>query len=750
MLQEKARVNVHRVEQTLIIGLGMIGGSLAKALRESRFSRIVSAYDYHPESLSTGVYLGVIDRAYTDLAEAVAAADLIVLAVPVKATAAVLRAAKAHLREGCVITDVGSTKGSVIEAAREVFGEVPSHFVPGHPIAGSEKSGVAAANSKLFNNHKVIITPHEEADEAASLCVARMWQSCGAEVLQMPVEQHDEVLAATSHLPHLLAFSLVDTLARESQNVDIFRYAAGGFRDFTRIAASDPTMWSDVCGANKKAILAQIDTFTQGLAVLREAVECDDEQQIKGIFLRARAARERFGKMLAGTAYAPAADDVISCFQVQPSDALQGKIEMPGDKSISHRAVILAALADGVSQISGFLHSEDSLATVQAFRDMGVVIEGPHRGELKVYGVGKHGLCPPPGDIYLGNSGTSMRLLAGVLAAQPFDSVLTGDDSLSQRPMARVAEPLNQMGGCVETTSGCAPIRIQGSAPLVGIDYEMPVASAQVKSSLLLAGLCSDQGVSVTQPAATRDHTELLMESLGVELDVAENRVAIHSSTQLKGFNLAIPGDLSSAAFFIVGAAISPGSDIELCNIGINPTRLGLIEILRLMGANITLAKERQCGGEPVADIRVRYAPLQGVVIPQCHVSTAIDEFPALFVAASCANGETRLRGAAELRHKESDRIAVMVAGLTQLGINIEEKDDGVVIQGGSFKGALVDSAGDHRTAMAFAIAALRCQEQITVLNCAPVATSFPEFVETAAKAGLNIQKEETHVSNTK
>ncbi|EPJ44951.1 MAG: 3-phosphoshikimate 1-pcarboxyvinyltransferase prephenate dehydrogenase [Osedax symbiont Rs1] len=737
------------VRNTLIIGLGMIGGSLAKALKENGFSRTVVGFDRSQQAVELGVQMGVIDRGCQDIKSAVTEADLIILAVPVKATAKVLAMLKPYLNAETIVSDVGSTKGSVIAAAVEVFGTVPANFIPAHPIAGSEKSGVQSANSQLFVKHKVIITPHSLASQQATQMIARMWQSTGAEILQMDVKKHDEVLAATSHLPHLLAFSLVDSLAQESESLDIFRYAAGGFRDFTRIAASDPTMWSDVCGANKHAVLQQIEIFSKGLNRLKQAIEADDEQSIKGIFIRARAAREHFGKMLTGTAYAADSQQKNISFFIEPNSVLKGQIKVPGDKSISHRAIIFAALGDGISEINGFLNSEDSMATVQALRDMGVVIEGPHRGQLKVYGVGKDGLCPPSGDLCLGNSGTSMRLLTGLLAAQKFSTVLSGDHSLSSRPMERIAEPLRKMGAEISTSeNGGAPIHIKGGQTLQGIDYVMPIASAQVKSSIMLAALYAQGSSSITQPANTRNHTEVLMRTLGIDIEVTDKTVTIQPCGQLPSFTLAIPGDLSSAAFFIVGATICIGSNVVLKGIGVNPTRMGVIHILKLMGAQIVLQNHREINGEAVADIQVEYSTLQGIKIPRQYVSTAIDEFPVIFVAASCALGITKINGLSELRHKESDRIKVMVEGLRALGINIKEQNDGVIIEGGQLQGGIVDSKGDHRTAMAFAIAGLIARGPIEISNCSPVATSFPEFVENSAKAGLRIRKEEANVSS--
>jgi 3-phosphoshikimate 1-carboxyvinyltransferase len=377
---------------------------------------------------------------------------------------------------------VGSTKANVVAAARDVFGTIPSGFIPGHPIAGSEKSGVIASDDQLFVKHKIILTPLPESDPSAVQQVARMWQATGAEVLQMAVERHDEVLAATSHLPHILAFSLVDTLAREQDSTEIFRYAAGGFRDFTRIAASDPTMWHDICIANKQQLLNQIDNFTAGLAELRTAIEHTDSQAMTGVFTRAKAAREHFNRMLTRSAYSLNRHQDHVTFRVRKAMAIQGNTRVPGDKSISHRAVIMGALAEGVTLIRGFLESEDSLATLQAFRDMGVVIEGPHQGQVKIYGVGLHGLCPPPGDLYLGSSDISMRLLSAILAAQEFDSCLLGDDLLMTKPMVRITQALRTMGAQVDTADGgVPPVNIYAVESLQGLACAMQVPSAQVK-----------------------------------------------------------------------------------------------------------------------------------------------------------------------------------------------------------------------------------------------------------------------------
>ncbi len=433
-------------------------------------------------------------------------------------------------------------------------------------------------------------------------------------------------------------------------------------------------------------------------------------------------------------------------FQVAPGGCLRGRLRVPGDKSISHRSVMLSAIAEGESRISGFLEGADALATLAAFRRMGVEIEGPTAGRLRVRGVGLQGLRAPEGPLDMGNSGTSMRLLAGLLAAQPFPLTLVGDPSLSRRPMRRVTEPLGMMGAQVDTSPvGTAPLILRPVAGLRGIHYQLPVPSAQVKSSLLLAGLYAEGETCISEPVRTRDHTERMLTAFGYSVRRQGARVCLTGGGRLSGCRLEIPADISSAAFFLVGASIAPGSDLLLEGVGINPTRAGAINILRAMGADIELIDRRLAGGEPVADIRVRSAQLKGIRIPEDQVPLAIDEFPAIFIAAACAEGETRLTGAAELRVKESDRIQAMAEGLTRLGIQAEPQTDGIRILGGRLGstrgGREIDAHGDHRVAMAFAIAGLRASGPVEIRDCANVETSFPGFAGSAAEVGLAIQE---------
>ncbi len=424
----------------------------------------------------------------------------------------------------------------------------------------------------------------------------------------------------------------------------------------------------------------------------------------------------------------------------EPGGSLRGETRVAGDKSISHRAIMLGSIAQGTTRVRGFLQAQDCLATMDAFRAMGVAIESAEAGDLVIQGVGLRGLKTPKRPLYLGNSGTSMRLLCGLLAGQAFDAVLTGDASLMRRPMQRITEPLTKMGAWITTAEGGrAPLRIRGGQQLKGIRYAMPVASAQVKSCLLLAGLYAEGETCIIEPAPSRDHSERMLEAFSHPVRRAGNSICVAPGGKLAGTDLDVPGDLSSAAFFLVGAAIADDSDVTLRHVGINPTRTGVIELMRLMGARIEVLNQRRAGDEPVADLRVRSSHLRGIQIPEDLVPLAIDEFPALFIAAACATGETRLSGAGELRVKESDRIQAMADGLQALGIDAQPTVDGMIIRGGLIDGGRIDSHGDHRIAMAFSIAALRSSRAIEVKDCENVNTSFPNFVELANRLGLRL-----------
>jgi 3-phosphoshikimate 1-carboxyvinyltransferase len=428
-------------------------------------------------------------------------------------------------------------------------------------------------------------------------------------------------------------------------------------------------------------------------------------------------------------------------YRVAPASGIAGEVTVPGDKSISHRALMLGAIASGTTRVTGFLEGEDCLATLRAVAALGVEVRRPGPGEVEIDGVGLAGFRPPSGPLDMGNAGTAMRLFMGLLSSQSFDSVLVGDESLMRRPMERVAQPLRAMGARIDTNGGRPPVRVSGGARLRGIRYEMPVASAQVKSAILLAGLRAEGETTVVEPAVTRDHSERMLQAFGCDVSSREGVVTLRPPPSLAAVHVEVPGDFSSAAFFIVAACIGARAPFLVRGVGVNPTRTGLLEMLRLMGADLRLVNQRTCGAEPVADVEIRPAALRGVRVPERLVPLAIDEFPAFFIAAACAEGETLVTGAEELRVKESDRIAVMARGLGELGVRHEVLPDGLRIEGGGIGGGVVDSRGDHRVAMAFAVASLRASAPIEIQDVANVATSFPGFAALGRSIGLAIEE---------
>jgi len=427
-------------------------------------------------------------------------------------------------------------------------------------------------------------------------------------------------------------------------------------------------------------------------------------------------------------------------YVVQPSTVAAAAVAVPGDKSISHRALMLGGIARGRTRISGFLAGADCLATLAAMQAMGVAVQRERPTEVVVDGLGLQGLHAPSGPLDLGNSGTAMRLMTGLLCGQPFDSVLTGDASLTARPMQRVITPLQAMGAAIDSHDGRPPLTVRGRRALHGIDYALPVASAQVKSALLLAGLQAAGVTRVVEPAVTRDHTERMLRAMGVEVVTDGARIEIAGGQQPAGCDVRVPADLSSAAFPMLAALIAADADLTIRDVGVNPTRTGVIEILRAMGADIRLENPRRFGDEPVADLRVRASGLTGGAVDAGLVSLAIDEFPVLFVAAAAASGSTEFTGIGELRVKESDRIAAMAAGLRALGIDVEESDDGAVVHGGRFRGGIVESRGDHRIAMALTVAATVAAAQVTVRDVDAVDTSFPGFADCLRSLGVDIR----------
>ena len=725
-----------------ILGIGLIGGSIARGLKSANNDIFISAYDQNDEALRQALSEGVINQIST-LEELARESNILVIALPPITAAQLIPKLAAVADKHCIITDVASVKSKIMEAVKEQPLSFQQRFVPGHPIAGSEESEFKSSTSELFRDRNVILIPHTKINPKALAVVNELWRKLGANILGMELAKHDEVLAMTSHLPHLLAYTIVDALVGQQQSEDIFRYAAGGFADFSRLASSNAKMWSDIFVTNSEAMILTLDSYIERLQEFKKYIANQDHSLLMRKLSNAKDVRDDFLQKYLGNKVTTQSTATNINFTLAPGGVVKGDIRVPGDKSISHRAIILGSISDGVTKVSGFLQGEDALNTLAAFQEMGVTIVGPSNGKLTIYGVGKEGLKAPRVPLYMGNSGTAMRLLCGLLAVQKFDSVLTGDESLNQRPMARVIEPLALMGAKIESTEKNTPPLLVSGRELKAAEYDMTIASAQVKSCLLLAGLYAKGETIITEPAPCRDHTERMLEGFGYVVTKQHDgrKTSVHGGGSLKAASIDIPADISSAAFFLVAATITPGSKLILRHVGVNPTRTGIINLLNSMGANIQILNETNVGGEPVADLQVSYAALRGIEIPKDQIPLAIDEFPVLFIAAACAEGKTILRGASELRVKESDRIEAMATGLETLGISVETFSDGICIEGGNFQGGVIDSFGDHRIAMAFVIAGLRASTPIKISNCANVGTSFPGFISLANKVGIPVNQ---------
>lgn len=732
----------------VVIGLGLIGGSLASAARLRAMYASVWGIARNDASCARAMELGVVDRAYTrlsDIAAQLGAGDIIFIAVPTLSVRQVLQDIRHSVSPDVTVTDGASVKGSVLADVQAVFGEIPPQVVLGHPIAGSERSGVEAADPALYEQHRVILTPTPETGELHLQRVADMWRQAGAEVLQMGVTEHDEILAATSHLPHAIAYSLVDTLAHDSQNENIFRYAAGGFRDFTRIASSDATMWRDIMLANQQSVLKAMDLFVANLGRLRSAVEQGDGAELLGIFTRAKAARDHFTVMLEKRRYTSQQASLARCLTLVADSPLTGTLRLPGDQNITLRALIVGALAEGITEISGFLDTEDTLATLQALRDMNVVIGDPSAGVIQVHGVGLRGLQAPVGPLYLGSSRASLRLLTGLLVAQPFDSRLSGDDALSQCPMGMVIGPLRLMGALVQQgAQSAARLKITGGQALTGIQYTAPHANVQLKSAVLLAGLYCKGNTTFNEPLASRDHMERLLQKFGYPVQTFPFRekgrsIVIAPAGHLQAQTVAVPSDMSMAMNYIVAALLVPGSSILLTDVGINPARTGGIEILKMMGADVQLLNERHVCVEPVADIQVRSSSLRGIEVPYDLLARAVDELPVLLAAASCAVGDTLISGIDNLCPEAVTRANRMAAGLQTLGLKSCKAADGWRLTGGKPDGGEPECFGDPYLAVAFAIVGLRASGRVRATGCLKLHPVFPRFADFAHQVGLGV-----------
>jgi len=755
-----------------IIGLGLIGGSFARALKQAGVVKSVAGFDLRSHEVNTALRLGVIDVACNCVSELADRADMIVLATPVRAIESILRELQPCLKSHHIITDVGSVKGAVVATVNRVFGNVLPGFVPGHPIAGSEKSGVAAATPDLFKDHKVILTPLADTATTALDHVARMWRLTGANVLMMSPDHHDEVLAATSHLPHLIAFSLVDTLAGADDNKDIFRYAAGGFRDFTRIAASDPVMWHDIYLSNRQAVLKAVDEFSKDLSQLRQAIESGDGELLLGVFTRAKAAREYFGNMLAGKGYTADLQSSADHCLVEQGQRLAGSIRLCGDRSICHRVIVLGALAKGVTTIEGFLETEASLATLQAFRDMGVVIEGPDRGRVAIHGVGLNGLKPPPGPLYVGHSDTSMRLLSAIMGGQSFSSEIVGDfnqtgqqvpdkngqqqksQSLppqgfqhSHTPLSVIVEKLSLFGAEMRMGEDeGSSLLIEGGRSLAGQNILLDELNAELKTTLLLSAIFSSGTTIITESKQTRDHTERLLAGFNYPLTMDEGGIRLCGRGEMLAQELELPGDFTLAFYFIVAASIQPGSDLLLQHVGMNDGRIRALAILQGMGAQVEVQDYHRIVNEWVADLRIqgselRGPELQGFAINAEDCIRASEELPALLVAACFARSYSRISDVRCLPATVQKLLRDCIQALMAMGSAIEMLDNEIIIRPhpGNAMDEKTEAPKHPGSALACIILANRLGTSVNLLNCAGLFAFYPQIIPMANKVGFKI-----------
>lgn len=780
-----------------VVGLGLIGGSVALAAKARGMHVFGVDLDRSAQARArmSGAFVGVYSSFDALWRENPASFNdmVVVIATPPRSAFLILSEIGFILQDNMhiAITDVNGAKTKILHDAEQALGDYASLFIGAHPLIGLQKIGFVHADKNLFAQKKVVLCPSKSTSKTALARVQNFWQNLGASTHLISVAEHDKVLAKTSHLPHFLSYAFIKGLSPSEAN-----YSDSSLYNTASMAGGDPLLWQDIFLDNRVAVLFAIDDYMATLTKARDLLIKNDRTALQKWLQEAHASYSAIAdklsseklsseklssdklsseKISSGTPSSidthsiatPAQVSVVTpndspsdkyiideslldlqldsndlMYHILPANPIKGRLRVPGDKSISHRAIILGALATGVTRVRGLLLGDDVLCTQEAFRMMGVRIE-QHGDATLIKGVGLAGLSAPNGALHMGNSATSMRILMGVLASQSFTSVMIGDESLTRRPMARIAKPLAMMGAQIAMNGDTAPVRIKGTT-LKAIDYPLPQPSAQLKSAVIMAALRARGETIIYEPAPSRDHTERMLRAFGYDIKYESGVIGLSGGGDLTACSIDVPADISSAAFFMVAAAISQGGSITLNEVGVNPTRTGVIDILRQMGADISIKNERLMGEEPVADITVNASDLVGVQINPKIVPLAIDEFPVLFIAAACAKGTTRLTGASELRIKESDRIKAMATGLLELGIECRILEDGIEINGKTsrhvFCGGTIDSQNDHRVAMSFAIASVRASAPIVVQGAQSISTSFPDFERLANSVGLNIR----------
>ncbi len=706
----------------LVVGLGLIGGSIALCAKNSPLVEKIVALDPDAEAIEKGLKLGLIQRGLTEPKRELFKNEqnpwIVMISSPVDTERFALEEILPILPPNTVVTDAGSVKGELVAELHRLCAHEGVPFVGGHPIAGTEKSGVENAVEGLFEGAVVVLTPLEETDASAMELVHGFWESLGAQVETMDPYTHDEVFSAVSHLPHAVSYALVNAIiSAQKSGSPLLEYTGGGFKDFTRIAASNPAMWQAIFLQNRENLLEHIEIYQKELASIHQAVKERDKKRLFNLLERACYSRRSL----------EAQDEIVVHPREEP---FTGSYTLPGDKSISHRAVMLSALAEGESRIEGLLESDDVNSTISVLRALGVRISKQRR-EVVITSGGVSKLQEPNAVLDAGNSGTTFRLMTGILSSLPLFTVLSGDASLRRRPMGRVIKPLRLMGANImaRANDSLPPLAIRGGS-LKAIEYTLPVASAQVKSAILLAGLNAEGETVVVEPMPTRDHTERMLKHAGAKVWREETRVILQPGS-LEPRRWQVPGDLSSAAYLLTAAALIPKSEILLKGVGVNPTRTGFLSILERMGFKIALENQKMLCGEPVADLRAAYTgELKGIEVKGQDIPLAIDEIPLVALLGVFAQGDTVISDAQELRVKESDRIHGVVSQLSLLGAEIEEQPDGMVIHGtGRLKGgATVSSMGDHRLAMMLTLAAMVSEEPVRIKGAHWVSISFPQF----------------------
>lgn len=719
----------------MIIGLGMIGGSFAKALKDKGLATLYGA-DRREGELALGVSTGVIDFPAQLTEEYVSKMDVIILATPVRAMESVLLQIKPFLLGTTLITDVGSTKGSVVESARRAFGNVPENFIPSHPIAGAEKSGVLASNSLLFEKHMAIVTPLPDSNPILLDRLHRIWRSVGADVVSMDVEHHDHVLASSSHLPHLLAYTLVDALANGERSQDVFKFAAGGFRDFTRIASSDPVMWRDVFMANKDATLATLDHFTDRLADMRVAIEQGDGASMFGVFTRAKSARDHFLRVLEQRTIGSTKEVRPVSLSVLPASALKGSISLLGDKSLSHKAITIASLSAGVSELKNIDLSGDVRITMQAFRDMGVVIEEMAVDHLRIHGVGLKGLKAPIAPINVHASRESLYLLLPVLAGQSFVTSVVAEGVLLNQSLSDLFSLVRQMG-CTVTSEvkDCLPT-VLSPGVCAKISISLKSGSERLRAAAFLATLYSPDNSDVTPLVLGLSHCEVLLRRFGMAIIEKGAGFEITPSVPV-GADIVLSGDEHETAWLVLLASLLPGSELIIENAGLDSVSFDFLSFLQSIGADVSMPKAGLAGLYEGA-LRVGFSELKAFSLSSEQSYQFREELPLLCVVAAYANGDSHIKGIKNLPYYYEDRILALVDALKQMKIVSIYRNGELIIKGGLPQGGELDCAGDDRLALAMIALGARSKAVTKVNDCQKLLEEFSELESVAMQLGFH------------